>query len=260
MVSKFVTSLQNPIVKQIQLLQTKKSARKKENAFVIEGLRGVNEIPKGYAINYIVTSENVDLETVKVEAKQHIIVPEDIFKQMSDTKTPQGVMAVVSMQTATLETLRPKKEGFYLLLENVQDPGNLGTMIRTAYGFGVEGILITKGSVDVFNPKTIRSTMGAVLHVPIVIDHEVIDYVNWLEANEITLYATDLEGSRPLAACDFTGGVGIAIGNEANGISELVRQVASNKVRIPMPGGLESLNASIAASICMYEVMRQRIQ
>lgn len=258
MVNKFITSTQNPLIKQIQLMQTKKSARKKENSFVIEGIKSVNEIPEQCEIKYLIMSEHIDQESITVTGKDQIVVPEDVYKHISDTKTPQGAMAIAEMTHRELDTIVPKENGFYMILENVQDPGNLGTIIRTAYGFGVDAIFMTKGSVDLYNPKTIRSTMGAVFHIPIVMDYSIEEYVEWMSKNNIRLFATDLEGSKPLAECQFTESVAIVIGNEANGISDTLRACATNKVRIPMPGGLESLNASIAASICMYEVMRQR--
>ena len=258
MVSKVITSTANPLIKELTLLQTKKSARKKAQTFVLEGLRGVNEIPDSGMLKQVIISEHVNLADLKLEFDEVIVVPEDIYKHISDTKTPQGVMATVKMCHYELEALTPKADGFYLVLENIQDPGNLGTIIRTAYGLGVDAVFLTKGCVDIYNPKTIRSTMGALLQVPIVMDLEIEDIVGWLQDSQITLFATDLAESIPLADCDFTGATAIAIGNEANGISEVLRSLAPQKMRIPMPGGLESLNASIAAAICMYEVMRQR--
>ncbi|MGL5677953.1 MAG: TrmH family RNA methyltransferase [Cellulosilyticaceae bacterium] len=258
MVNKSITSTSNPLIKKISLLQTKKSARKKENTFVIEGLRGVNEIPNVTWIKELIVSEQVNVDEITLAVEEIITVPEDVYKHISDTKSPQGVLATVAMCHQTLEEINVQKDGFYMVLENVQDPGNLGTIIRTAYGFGVDAIFLTKGCVDVYNPKTIRSTMGALLHLPIVIDLEIEEIIGWFKQHDIPLYATDLAESKPVADYVLTGGVGIAIGNEANGISETLRQGSDYKMRIPMPGGLESLNASIAGSICMYEVMRQR--
>lgn len=258
MVNKVITSTGNGLVKKVGLLQTKKSARKKENTFVIEGLRGVNEIPDPNMIRELIMSANIEPSAIKVDAQEVITVTEDVYKHMSDTKTPQGVMATVAMCHKTLDELEVNHKGFYLVLENVQDPGNLGTMIRTAHGFGVDAIFLTKGCVDLYNPKTIRSSMGSLLHLPIVLDLEIEEIAAWLKSNDIPLYATDLQESKPLAHYTFNGSTAIAIGNEANGISEQLRSLAPYKMRIPMPGGLESLNASIAGSICMYEVMRQR--
>lgn len=259
MVNKSITSTANPLIKKIGLLQSKKSARKKENTFVIEGLRGVNEIPNPEWVKELIISDQVQQQEITLQCKEMITVPEEVYKHISDTKSPQGVLATVTMCHQTLNEITPKQNGFYMVLENVQDPGNLGTIIRTAYGFGVDAIFLTKGCVDLYNPKTIRSTMGALLHVPIVMDLEIEELCEWIGVNGITLYATDLQESKPVAAYDLnSGAVAIAIGNEANGISDTLRTLSPYKMRIPMPGGLESLNASIAASVCMYEVMRQR--
>ncbi len=258
MASKLITGTANPFVKRVSLLQAKKSARKKERVFVLEGLRAVNEIPEQVQVHELITTQEVDATRIKVPHEQMVVVTEEVYKVMSDTQTPQGVMATVGMCDIALDTLEVKADGFYLILENIQDPGNLGTIIRTAHGFGVDAIFLTKGCVDVYNPKTIRSSMASLLHVPIILDLDIETVITWMQTHKVALYATDLQESKPLAAYDFRGKLAVAIGNEANGITETLRSAADYKMRIPMPGGLESLNASIAASVCMYEVMRQR--
>lgn len=259
MENKFISSSQNSIIKNIQLLQKKKSERKKQGLFIVEGIRAVNEIPNDYEVEYIITIDSFDASGIKnLDKSKWIVVTDEIFKLISDTESPQGVMAVVKLHKYSLASLNTKSTPFYLLLENVQDPGNLGTIIRTAYGFGVDAIFISKGSVDVYSPKAIRATMGAVFHVPIIMDVEMIECVQWLKEKDIPIYATALEESRVIYDNDFSQSVALIIGNEANGVSEMTKQLATTKVRIPMPGGLESLNASIAAAVCMYEVMKQR--
>lgn len=259
MENKFISSSQNPIIKNIQLLQKKKSERKKQGVFIVEGIRAVNEVPVHQRIEYIITVDSFDSTQIKcLDRSKWIVVTDEIFASISDTESPQGVMAIVAQNRASLESLNEKEKPFYLLLENVQDPGNLGTMIRTAYGFGVDAIFVSKGSVDVYSPKTIRATMGAVCHIPIIMDIEMKECIQWLKEKNIAVYATALEESKVIYDNDFTKSTALIIGNEANGVSEMTKQLATTKVRIPMPGGLESLNASIAASVCMYEVMKQR--
>ncbi|MGL4344957.1 MAG: TrmH family RNA methyltransferase [Cellulosilyticaceae bacterium] len=259
MENKFISSSQNPIIKNIIQLQKKRSERKKQGLFVVEGIKQVNEIPEGYPIQYFVTTEQYDSTQIKnLNRGKWIVVTEELFKQMSDTETPQGVMAVVERKDITLKELESKDKPFYLVLENLQDPGNLGTIIRTAYGFNVDAIVITKGSVDLYSPKTLRSTMSALFHVPIVSEVDIEECLGWLGEQDVTIYATALEESKVLYDADYTVGSALIIGNEANGVTEGTKHIAHQKVRIPMPGGLESLNASIAASICMYEVMKQR--
>ena len=132
--SKFISSASNPIIKNIQVLQAKKNERKKQGLFLIEGIRSVNEIPEHYEIDTIVMSDLFDEAELKVTGtKQNLVVPSELFKTMSGTETPQGIMALVKMKEFTLNKIDAKSDGFYLLLENLQDPGNLGTIIRTAY-------------------------------------------------------------------------------------------------------------------------------
>lgn len=260
MKSKFISSNQNPLIKNISLLQKKKTERKKQGVFIVEGIKVINDIPENYNVKYYITSENFNQQQLtKLEEEKWITVTEDIYKSISDTDSPQGAMAVVEQKHQLLETIEVKDKTFCLVLENMQDPGNLGTVIRTAYGFGVDYIIVSKGSVDVYSPKTIRSTMGALFHVPIILDVEMEETLKVLKEKGMLLYTTALEESKPLFEADLSAQVALIIGNEANGASELAKEMADYKVHIPMPGGLESLNASIAASICMYEVMRQRI-
>lgn len=259
MENKFISSSQNGIIKNIQLLQKKKSERKKQGLFIVEGIRAVNEVPSDYEVEYIITIDSFDVSEIKnLDRSKWIIVTDEIFKLISDTESPQGVMAVVKLHKYSLASLNTKSTPFYLLLENVQDPGNLGTIIRTAYGFGVDAIFVSKGSVDVYSPKSIRATMGAVLHIPIIVDVDMVECMQWLKEKDIPIYATALEESKVIYDNDFSKCAALIIGNEANGVSEMTKQLATTKVRIPMPGGLESLNASIAAAVCMYEVMKQR--
>lgn len=259
MENKFISSSQNAIIKNILLLQKKKSERKKQALFIVEGIRAVNEVPDNYPIEYIITTDDFDANQIKrLSSSKWLVVTDEVFKLISDTETPQGVMAVVGISKYELSSLNSKENPFYLLLENVQDPGNLGTIIRTAYGFGVDAIFVSKGSVDVYSPKSVRATMGAVFHVPIITDVEMVECIQWLKEKNIPIYATALEESRVIYDNDFKEQVALVIGNEANGVSEMTKTMATTKVRIPMPGGLESLNASIAAAVCMYEVMKQR--
>ncbi|WP_069997323.1 TrmH family RNA methyltransferase [Cellulosilyticum sp. I15G10I2] len=253
-----VSSMQNPIIKSILQLQKKKTVRRKENLFIVEGIRSIQEIPANYQVRYLITTPELALpKTPALEEKKCLVVTEEVYKAISDTTTPQGAMAVVEMPVTKLTDQNFDKRGMYLLLENIQDPGNLGTIIRTAHAFGVKAIFITKGSVDLYSPKVVRATMGSLFHLPIYIDYEAEDYITHLKQAKIPLYVTALEEAQPIYDIRFEKKMTIVIGNEGNGVSETVKQMADYKMMIPMPGGSESLNASIAASICIYEVMRQ---
>ena len=262
MSSKLITSMQNTIIKNIVQLQKKKSARKKQGLFIVEGIRAVNEIPSSAEIESFITTPNVtSAEIARLDEHKWIVIPEEIFKAISETESPQGAMAIVKMADKKLDEITLKTDGFYLILESLQDPGNLGTIIRTAHAFNVDGVFLTKGTVDLYSPKVVRATMSSLFHVPIVMDEEVSSYMTALEDKGITLYATHLsEKAKPIHETTFKGGVGIIIGNEGNGISDTVKEATHEHIIIPMPGGCESLNASVATSICLYEVMRERIQ
>lgn len=258
--NKLITSIQNPIIKNIIQLQKKKSARKKQGLFVVEGIRSVNEITSKDWVEYYVTTPEVTEEIVPgLREAKWIIVSEEIYKLISETESPQGALAVVKNVEHSLETFKIKDDGFYLLLENIQDPGNLGTMIRTAHAFGVDGVFISKGSVDVYSPKVVRSTMGSLFHIPLVVGLDSEEIVSYLKNAGIRLYATHLsDKSKDIFNVEFNEKLAIVIGNEGNGISEVIKEESDEHMIIPMPGGSESLNASIATSICLYEVMRSR--
>ena len=258
MESKGISSLQNPTIKQILQLQNKKAARKKEGLFVVEGIKSIQEIPQYDQVRYFVsTSELAEYPIPARDKKKSIIVTPTVYNAISDTKTPQGIMAVVEIPERSLESIPSKDQDFYLVLENIQDPGNMGTIIRTAHAFGVKNIFITKGSVDLYSPKVIRATMGSLFHVNAYTDYEAEEYISYLKEQHIPIYVTALEeDAKPIFEIPFRRAGALVIGNEGSGVSERMKKAADYKMIIPMPGGSESLNASVAASICIYEMMR----
>ena len=252
-----ITSLQNAIVKQVKELQNKKAARKKQGLFVVEGYRGVKELPaREDLIEYLVVTEKQVAEIpAHLMIKKCYVVTEEIFAKISETQSPQGMLAVVKMPAYTLNGL-DLGEGAYIILENLQDPGNLGTIIRTAHAFGFKGVLMTKGSVDAFSPKVVRATMSALFYVPIIVDETIEAYVEAFKAAKTPLYVTALhEKAKNIKQMQFPDHLGLIIGNEGNGVTEYCIDQADELMIIPMPGGAESLNASVAASICMYAMM-----
>ncbi|OON95507.1 MAG: hypothetical protein ATN36_08345 [Epulopiscium sp. Nele67-Bin005] len=250
-----INSAKNPIIAEVIALQKKKSTRNEKGLFVVEGLRAVKEVCED-DVRYFIATNNICKADFTTNT-QWIEVSDEVFKTISDTKTPQGILAVVQQKNFTLQNLTQAQNSFYLVLENIQDPGNLGTVIRTAYSFGVDAIFITKGSADIYSPKVVRSTMGALWNTKIISNLEISEIFDWLNQHNISTYATDLTNSNPIYDVDFTEKVALIIGNEANGISQETRDLATFKVKIPMVGG-ESLNASIATGICLYEIMKQR--
>lgn len=254
---KSITSMQNPIIKLIRELQKKKAARKKNQLFVVEGVRAVQEIPPHITIKYLMVSDKLD-EAVysNLAVREVLVLPEELFSEISDTQTPQGMMAVVQMPTLSLEEMSISDEP-YLILENLQDPGNLGTIIRTAHAFNFKGIFITKGSVDLYSPKVVRSTMSSLFYMPIITDHTIEEYITYLKERGMTLYTTALtQAAKPIQETTFEKRMALIIGNEGNGVSSYCLEETDHTVIIPMPGGAESLNASIATAVCMYEIIR----
>ena len=254
---KSINSMQNPVIKLVRELQKKKSARKKNKLFVVEGIRAVQEIPKTIQLEKVLVSEQIEESTYEqLNVHEVIVVTEEIFKSISDTQTPQGMLALVKMPEMMLETIQIE-DGAYLLLENLQDPGNLGTIIRTAHAFNFKGVFITKGSVDLYSPKVVRSTMSSLFYVPIITDYSIEEVIAFLKKAQVTLYTTALtKDAQPIQEITFEKRMVLAIGNEGNGVSDCLLSKTDFTMIIPMPGGAESLNASIAAGVCMYEMTR----
>ena len=186
------------------------------------------------------------------------VVADSVFKSVSDTQTPQGIMAVVRMPEYKLEQLLQGEKTHLLILESVQDPGNLGTMVRTGEGAGVTGIIMNKTTVDLFNPKTIRSTMGSIYRVPYYITENLEETMQGLQKQGVSLYAAHLKGEHSYDEEDYTKACGFLIGNEGNGLSDAIANQADVYIKIPMEGQVESLNAAISATLLMYEANRQR--
>lgn len=255
---KSITSAQNPIIKLVKELMKKKAARKKNGKFVVEGIRAVQEIPKEIQIEYLLVSDQVEESTYSgIKAKQILVLSDDLFSGISETETPQGMMAIVNIPELLLETMNIE-DGPYLILENLQDPGNMGTIIRTAHAFAFKGIFITKGSVDLYSPKVVRSTMSSLFYLPIVKDYSIEEYAEYLRDKQVTLYTTALtDSAQPIQKVGFDKRMALVIGNEGNGVSQYCLEHTDHTMIIPMPGGAESLNASVAAGVCMYEVVRK---
>ena len=187
------------------------------------------------------------------------LVEDKVFNSLSDTVTPQGVLCLVRTKECTLEEMIPEnKAPLLMVLEDLQDPGNLGTILRTGEGAGVTGIILSKNSVDIYNPKVIRSTMGSIYRVPFVYAEDLHGACDAIKKRGIRLFAAHLEGSSEYDREDYTGPCGFLIGNEANGLTKETAAMADARIRIPMAGQVESLNAAVAASVLMFETARQR--
>lgn len=255
-----ITSSTNKQVKNVMHLMTKASARREQKLFVVEGIKMFLETPaKDIEKVYIsekCLKENIDIAE-KIKSYSYEVVKDSVFKEMSGTVTPQGIMALVKQKEYNIEEIIDKtKKQVYIVLEGLQDPGNMGTIIRTAEGAGVAGIIMDRNTVDVYNPKVIRSTMGSIFRVPFVITENLIETIEVLQKNGIIVYAAHLKGKIYYDETNFKESSAILIGNEGNGLSDEISEKADRKIKIPMCGKVESLNASVAAAILMYEASK----
>ena len=257
-----ITSTSNVQVKNIIQLQKKARARRQQGMFVTEGIRMFREAPEELIFRiYVSESFLGDPQHRKLlEGREYEVLSDPVFSRASDTQSPQGILCLVKMPDHDPAGLlgNAASDSLWLVLENVQDPGNLGTMFRTGEGAGISGVIMDRNTADIYNPKTIRSTMGSVFRVPFSIVDSLADAVNLLRERQIRICAAHLEGSVCYDEPDYTSGTAFLIGNEGNGLTDEAAALADVNIRIPMEGQLESLNAAMAAGILMYEASRQR--
>lgn len=274
-----ITSTSNPQVKNLIQLRKKAKVRNEQDVFVVEGIKMYEEVPPDCLVQTFMSESffrKYDASSghkFKAKTKSDIIILSDpVFAAASDTATPQGVLCVVRQYHYSQDDLlrpadAPEKEGgtpaadrqpLLVVLENLQDPGNLGTILRTAEGAGVTGILLTGGCVDIYNPKVIRSTMGSIYRMPFCCVDDLTAVVSSLQKYGIRFYAAHLRGAVSYEQPDYTGPSAFLIGNESRGLTDAAADAADVRVKIPMCGQVESLNAGIAAAVLMYEAARQR--
>lgn len=320
-----ITSASNKKVKNIAALLSRSRERKKQGVFVVEGIKMFTEAPIDRILEVYIEEtlfqeilagksdeefvkkldqitgclqkkdgKNCAVENIGISVGFEI-VRDDIFRKMSDTQTPQGILCVVKRMDETFEDLiketqmkeyqetecqekdkhqkdNQKKDyqekdgqserecanGLYLILEDIQDPGNLGTMIRAGEGAGVSGIIMSDKTVDVYNPKTIRATMGSIYRVPFCYVSDLSGCIKDLQECGVMVYAAHLKGKESYDLHNFCRSVAFLIGNEGNGLKDETAELADAYIKIPMLGKVESLNAAIAATLLVYEAARQR--
>lgn len=256
-----IQSKDNLLIKEVKKLKEKRY-RLENSEFIAEGFRFVVEaLQSDFEVKAIFISEKEKERWEKYKVASYIQketrvywITDQILKILSSTENPQGIVAVVKIKKNHIVN----SEGFYILVDKIQDPGNLGTIIRTADAAGALGVIATKGTVDVYNEKTLRSTMGSIFHIPII---ESIDMstVQELKDSGFKLIVSTLEKSESFYNVKFTDKFILTVGNEGNGISDELMALGDIRVKIPMPGNAESLNAGVAASIMMFEAVRQRL-
>lgn len=260
-----ITSPGNIRIKSIVRMQQKARARKEADAFLAEGTKMFLEAPaerirEVYLSESFSCSEEGKRQAVmeKLASLPCETVSSEVFQKISDTCSPQGILCVVEASHYTFSDLLKRENPLLLILEDIQDPGNVGTMVRTGEGAGIDGVIFTGGTADLYNPKAVRATMGSVYRVPFVYVQEAGDVIRKLQENGIRVYAAHLNGEKEYDDCDYQKGSAFLIGNEGNGLREETAKLADLYMKIPMAGKVESLNAGAAAAILMYEAARQR--
>ncbi len=266
-----ITSLSNSRVKNVTALNRKAKERKSQGKYVVEGVRMFLEAPQE-EIEEVYLSEGFakgcgrDRQEnpyaasclKKLEGLSYETVSDEVFARMSDTQAPQGVLCVMRCRSCSEADLFSGEAPLLMVLEDIQDPGNLGTILRTAEGAGVQGVLMSAGCADIYNPKTIRSTMGSIYRVPFLGVPSLREAAARMKERGIRLYAAHLQGSVVYTEPDYTQASAFLIGNEGNGLKPETAALADGRIRIPMAGRVESLNAAMASGILMYEAARQR--
>ena len=267
-----ISSLNNSKIKHIVQLTKSAKDRRGEGVYIIEGPKMCLEADPKMITEVYVTEEYLShggllpegfspsesCGTVSQKTSDPVceIVSEEVMRKMSDTTTPQGILCVVKRSSLSADKmLNEHANGSLklLILEGIQDPGNLGTMARTAEAAGFDAIIADEKTVDIYNPKTIRSTMGAIFRLPILYVGSLAEYIPVLKNYGVRLYAAHLRGDTDYKDADYGDRIGILIGNEGNGLSDEVTDLADMLVKIPMHGKAESLNAAVAAAILMYQ-------
>jgi TrmH family RNA methyltransferase len=264
--TKTITSLQNPLVKSILDLQQKSSARKSTGQFVAEGRREVSlAIANGYKVEQIVfcpeiykhdPSYPVDLNIISKEIL--VEVSKNVYNKLAYREDAEGIILVAHSKTRTLDEVNISEQPFFIVLEGLEKPGNLGAVLRTSDAVGAAAVLMCDSKTDVYNPNTIRAAMGCTFTVPIVncTSQQAID---WLKKNKVTIYAAALETQISYTDADFTKPAAVAFGTEKFGLTKNWTDNADTIVKIPMKGLIDSLNVSVSVAIMAYEALRQRM-
>lgn len=259
-----ITSIANTRVKQVVQWQSKARERRKDKVFLAEGLKMYEEAPKQKVLE-VYLSQDIEeklKENPPIWEKLHETgyetVSSEVFARMSDTQTPQGILTVLRQPEYDLTELLKQPNPLFVVLENLQDPGNLGTILRTGEGAGVTGVIMSSQTVDIFNPKVIRATMGSIYRVPFVYVKDMEETINGLHNCGIRTYAAHLKGETYYDTLSFREPTAFLIGNEGNGLTKATADLADSYLKIPMEGQVESLNAAVATALLIYEARRQR--
>ncbi len=260
-----ITSLSNPHIREAAAVREKRS-KQKPAAFVIEGVHLIEmAIASGASIQEVFFTDVFGsrkegqrvLRLIRGKAAKLFEITEKIMRRLADTETPQGIVAVVTYPSPTLDKLPLKSEPLLVVVDGIRDPGNLGTIIRTSDAAGADAVVLLPGTCAAFMPKAIRATAGSIFNIP-VIHTEESALLGWLKARGITLAVTSVDAEKSFFDSDLGMPVALVFGNEAQGVGETLKRAADLSLRIPIYGKAESLNVATSAAICLYEAARQR--
>lgn len=258
-----VTSVSNPKIKNVIKCIKQSKERKRQGVFIVEGVRMFSEIPTDLHVESFATEEFYNRHEELFKDIQFEIVSDNVMNAISLTKTPQGVVSLVKRLDYSLEEVcrggdnTDNEVPLIIALENIQDPGNLGTILRTAEGAGVDGIIMSGDTVDIYNPKVVRSTMGSIFRVPFCYVENLTETVKSLSDKGYESYGAHLQGVS-FYDFDYTKPTIFCMGNEGNGLTDELSKETHHKILIPMKGQVESLNVATATTVLVYEAMRQR--
>jgi RNA methyltransferase, TrmH family len=254
-----ITSAQNSKIKLVRALLGRAKERREANAFVVEGVRLVEEaITSNWKVRFALYEEalsdrgKLQVEGMKSRGVDVEMVSESLMKSLSETETPQGILAILEFTQLPV----PNFPNFILIPDQIRDPGNLGTLLRSAAATGVQAVLLPPETTDAYAPKVVRSGMGAHFRLP-------IRSMTWVEIEQVSksakmqIYLADMDG-KPCWETDLRQPLTLIVGGEAEGASNQARKLANQQISIPMTGKMESLNAGVAGSVLMFEVVRQR--
>ena len=260
-----ITSLHNKAIKETAALVARKKERDRRGLFVVEGMKMFGEAPSE-RIRQVYLAESAEKEVYaryeeKLSGLPCETVSDEVFGKLSDTVTPQGILCLLQQFSYTIEDMLSGKEKerlLFIVLEDIQDPGNLGTIFRTAEAAGADGVIMSSHTAEIYNSKTIRSTMGSIYRVPFLYAEDLSSIIRKLREQGVSVYAAHLQGNDYDTGQDYRKSTAFLIGNEAKGLREETAACADALIRIPMEGRVESLNAAVASSVLLYEAHRQR--
>lgn len=257
-----ITSKDNETIKHIRKLKEKKY-RDEFSEYIVEGIKLINEaIEEKCNVKTIIVCDNCDKEALNTnsmyEIAKHncIYVDEKVFNSITEVKNPQGILAVIGKEKESKEI--KYDEDIIVILDDIQDPGNLGTILRTIDSVGLTQVILSKKSGDVYNSKVVRSTMGAIFRVNVIESENLPETIKTIKKHKYEIVSTSLDTNESIYELEYKK-TAIVIGNEANGVSNAVQELSDKKVKIPMLGRTESLNASVATGVVLYEFVRQKL-